>query len=176
VAVETLGGRGLYARQQHVQQRGLADAGLSDEDAAVSRQAGMQRVQPRLGERADAEHGITQRAEFLQQVVQRLSAGQVRLVAGHHGPRAHQLSRGQVAVDDERIDRRLGRANHHDLVEVGGEDFRPAARIGARQLCPPRQHVEHRDLAVGLVCPPAHPVTAHDPQSAAADECGAGVS
>jgi hypothetical protein len=127
--------------------------------------------------RADPQHRIACRAKLIEAVRFVRALGRSDLVAATISARAHDLGGSEVAIDDERVGLGLGRAHHHELVDVRREHFDPAARIGPGQL------VVARGKRSSTATSPASPVDCQRTRSPhtsrrprRADECRNGAA
>ncbi len=117
-------------RQQAVDQRGLADAGLADEHADVPVKLALQALHAITVVCGHFQHRVTQRAVDRQQRIERgriLFVDQVGLVEQQQRTNPGMLGGHQIAVDQ--VGMRFGhrREDDHDQVDVGSHRLELAA-------------------------------------------------
>ncbi len=154
---------GINFRQQAVDQRGLAHAGLADKHADAPVQLLLQLFHAIAVMRRDFQHRVAEGAVHRQQGVERrgvLLVDQVEFVQQQQRANAGMFGGDQIAVDQ--VGMRLGqrREHDHDHVDVGGHRLELTAAVGAAQLGGARQL--GNDHADALVAGTPHDFVARD--------------
>jgi len=125
----------VQVRNECVEQRGLADAGLAREQAGALGEQGAQLVKLWFGLAARAGDAIPEVGEVVELAEGRAGGQrQVGLVDDHHRLDALDECRGQVAVDQVGAGRRVGRDDDHRPVDVGRRGPEPAASVAASEF------------------------------------------
>ena len=148
--------------QQILDQGGLADAGLTEQDGGALRKGRGDAVHALPGGHRTLEDAIADVAVFLQcgREVRRVVCGQVGLVAQDQGLGRQVVHGHEIVVEHVPVGFHAMGDDHRGEVDVGGDAFLPAVGRGPSKQVAAWQDLQHHAVAVfdGF---PVHEVAAY---------------